>query len=160
MKTYFVPFAIASVIALAGCSNEGGDAATAEATEPAAAVEAPVTEETPATEAAPVEPAAAEAAPATEEAEPAAAEPAQAAPAMPDADAMAGQAMQMLTPEAQEALQTQVDSMSDEDKQRAVDQARTAAEDAARQQGLSDEMIQQVGDQAEAAAREMFALPD
>lgn len=80
------------------------------------------------------------------------------APAAPSADAMANQAMQMLTPEAQEALQTQVDSMTDEQKQQAVEDARTTAEDAARQQGLSDEMIQQVGEQAEAAARQMFDL--
>lgn len=148
MKPYFVPFAVASLIALAGCSNEGDV--------PAADTAAPATVETPAPEAAPVEPEAVEdTTPAAE-----AAEPEATAPVLPDANAMAGQAMQMLTPEAQEALETQIGTMSDEDKQQAVAQARAAAEDAARQQGLSDEMIQQVGDQAEAAARSMFGLPE
>jgi hypothetical protein len=66
--------------------------------------------------------------------------------------------MQMLSPEAQEALQSELADMTDEEKQQAVDEARSAAEAAAREQGLSDELIQQVGDQAEAAARTMFGL--
>lgn len=159
MKLFLAPVALVSVLALAACgggdSGEADAAATATETPAAEApvVEEPVVEE-PAAEAAPAE---AET-PAPVEAE----APEAAETEVPAADAMAPtlDPMQMLSPEAQEAFQTQLATMTDEEKQQAVDEARRTAEEAARQQGLSDDLIAQVGDQAEAAARQMFGLAD
>ncbi|MEQ8447410.1 MAG: hypothetical protein RIB57_16130 [Pelagibacterium sp.] len=147
MKHFLAPIALASTLALAGCG--GGEEADAAAT---AAPETPAVE-------APAEPVETTPAPAAEEAEaPAVTEEPTEDEAAAEPAAGGLDPMQMLSPEAQEALQSELADMTDEEKQQAVDEARSAAEAAAREQGLSDELIQQVGDQAEAAARTMFGL--
>lgn len=181
MKFALVPFALASVLAVAGCSGEPAAEAeapaTTEAPAPQTGVTEPVIEEAPASDAmapAPTDtmapaPAADAMAPAADAMAPAPVEPAPVeptpeapAPAAPaDAAAQPGSLdpMQMLSPDAQEAFRTQVETMTDAEKQQAAEDARATAESAARQQGLSDDMVRQVGDQAEAAARQMFGLP-
>lgn len=137
MKSLVLPFAVIASLGLAACSD-APDTATTAPTEVAPATDAmaPAPVETPATS--------------TTE-----------TPATPVTGAPAGSAMDInaMMPEgAMEALQEQVANMSEADKQEAVAEARRTAEEIARQQGLSDDLIAQVGDQAEGAARELFGL--
>lgn len=89
-------------------------------------------------------------APATTPAEPAAAAPAAEAPA---ATAPA------ITPEsAMQAVQQQVGSMTDEQKQQTIADARKAAEDAAKAQNMTDEQVKQAGDLAEQAAKQTLGV--
>ena len=65
-----------------------------------------------------------------------------------------------MTPEqAMQAVQAQAASMmSDEQKAETIATARKTAEDAATAQGLTPEQIQQAGDMAEQATRQMLGL--
>jgi len=67
---------------------------------------------------------------------------------------------EMTVEEAVENVQQQVNEMqlTDEQKQQAVIDARTQAEQAARGAGLSDEQVKQAGDAAEQAAKTMFGI--
>lgn len=60
--------------------------------------------------------------------------------------------------QAQETLNNAAASMTDEQKQQAVASARAEAEAAAKAAGQSEEVIKQLGDQAEAAAKQAFGI--
>lgn len=158
MKAIVLPIAVASLLALAACSDQNAEAetsapATTEAPAEVAPVEAPMEDTVTAPAAVEEEAAEAIADEVTEAVE-------NTTPDIPSGDAMATNAMQMMSPEMQNALQDQIATMSDEEKSAAVAEARTTAETAARQQGLADDLVQRVGDEAEAAARQMFGLSD
>lgn len=90
-------------------------------------------------------------APATTPAEPVAAAPA--------AEAPAAEAPATITPEsAMQAVQQQVGSMTDEQKQQTIADARKAAEDAAKAQNMTDEQVKQAGDLAEQAAKQTLGV--
>ncbi|RDE10229.1 hypothetical protein DVH29_02215 [Pelagibacterium lacus] len=146
------------MLALAACSDQNAEAETSapaatEAPAEVAPVEAPAEDTVTAPAAVEEEAAEAIADEVTEAVE-------NTTPSIPSGDAMATNAMQMMSPEMQSALQDQIATMSDEEKSAAVAEARTTAEAAARQQGLADDLVQRVGDEAEAAARQMFGLAD
>lgn len=64
-----------------------------------------------------------------------------------------------MTPEqAMQAIQAQAATMTDEQKAQTIADARKAAEDAARAQGLTDEQITQAADMAEAATKQMLGV--
>lgn len=66
----------------------------------------------------------------------------------------AGQALQ----DAQNELKEQAATMTDEQKQQTVTAARTSAEAAAKAAGQGEDMIKQIGDQAEAAAKQALGV--
>lgn len=64
-----------------------------------------------------------------------------------------------MTPEqAMEAIKTQAASMTPEQKNDAVAQARKAAEDAGKAQNMSADQIKQMGDMAEQATKQMLGM--
>lgn len=64
-----------------------------------------------------------------------------------------------MTPEqAMEAIKTQAASMTPEQKNEAVAQARKAAEDAGKAQNMSADQIKQMGDMAEQATKQMLGM--
>lgn len=133
------PFAIAATLALTLTLAACGNAPEAPAETPAAQTEAPV-----------VDPAPAEA-PVVETA-PAVTLEIPANTMVPGTD--------MTVEQAVESMQQQVDNMqlTEAEKLQSVADARKAAEDAARNAGLSEDQIKQAGDAAEQAARTMFGL--
>lgn len=134
MKNLIAPAAIAALLAVAACS----DAPESPAPETNQAVEEPAAPPAPAPEPIP--------APA----------PAPTTPPASDAEALSNSMMQALPPETRTALEQQIREMTPAEREEAVAEARRTAEDMARQQGLPDELVTQVGDQAEAAARQTF----
>ena len=159
MKFLLAPVALASLLAVAACSGDSAAPEAEAAPAPESAItepEAPAAAEPAITEPVVIEPVITDAV-TSPEPEPAdVTEPETIAP-----DAMAPiDPTRMLTPEALSDMQAQVDALSDDEKRAAVEQARATAEDAARQQGLPEAMIGQMGEQAEAAARQMFGLDE
>lgn len=64
-----------------------------------------------------------------------------------------------MTPEqAMQAVQAQAASMTPEQKNETIAQARKAAEDAAKAQGLTDDQVKQAADMAEQAAKQMLGV--
>lgn len=127
-----LPLAALAMLTLAACSNPETPAEAPEAAAPAAEVA----------------PAAAPAATA-----PAAAAAAPAAAAMTPADAA------NMTPEqAMQAVQAQAATMTEEQKTETIAQARKAAEDMGKAQGMTDDQIKQAGDMAEQATKQMLGV--
>lgn len=130
-----LPLAALAMLTLAACSNPEN----ADAPETAAPAAAPAAEVAPAAAPAATAPAAAAAAPA--------------AAAMTPADAAA------MTPEqAMQAVQAQAATMTEEQKTETIAQARKAAEDMGKAQGLTDDQIKQAGDMAEQATKQMLGV--
>lgn len=138
------PFAIAAILATTLTLTACGDAPPppAETTPPAAP-------------AAPVEPAPVEPAPAPA---PAPVEPPAATIEVPGETVIPGTSTTVN--EAIDNAQQQVDDLqlTDAEKAQAVADARTQAETAARNAGLTDDQVKQAGDAAEAAAKTVFGI--
>ena len=84
--------------------------------------------------------------------------PASSSPAAEPAMAPAADATTMTPEQAMQAVQAQAATMTDEQKAETIAQARKAAEDAARAQGLTDEQVKAAGDMAEAATKQMLGV--